>query len=90
MPGPSFVAFFGFMLSNTPAVVGSDEELISTGAAAAVLGTSRQHVVDLCQRGDLPFLSVGTHRRIRMSDLVSLQGGVSRVTRVTRDQLRSL
>jgi excisionase family DNA binding protein len=71
-------------------VFGSDDELISTGAAAAVLGTSRQHVVDLCDRGDLPFLTVGSHRRIRKSDLMSLQHGVTGKSGLTRDQLRSL
>jgi excisionase family DNA binding protein len=80
----------GFMLRGRSPVVGLDDELVSTGAAAAVLGTSRQHIVDLCERGELPFLSVGTHRRIRMSDIVLLQSGVTHRSGLTRDQLRSL
>ncbi len=62
-------------------------ELLTTGEAAKILGTSRQHVVDLCDRGDLPFVTVGTHRRIRRSDVEALR---SRTQRLTRDQLRSL
>lgn len=62
-------------------------ELLTTGEAAKVLGTSRQHVVDLCKRGDLPFVTVGTHRRVRRSDLEALR---TRTERLTRDQRRSL
>lgn len=63
------------------------DELLTTGEAARLLGTSRQHVVDLSDRGDLPFITVGTHRRIRRADVDSLSG---RTERMTRDQLRSL
>jgi excisionase family DNA binding protein len=65
----------------------ASDELLSTGEVAAILGTSRQHVVDLCERGDLPYLSTGTHRRIRRSDVEALR---SRTERLTRDQRRSL
>jgi excisionase family DNA binding protein len=62
-------------------------DLVTTGQAAAILGSSRQHVVDLCTSGRLPFQVVGTHRRIRRSDVVRLMGGVEALT---RDQQRSL
>jgi excisionase family DNA binding protein len=62
-------------------------DLVTTGQAAAILGSSRQHVVDLCASGRLPFQVVGTHRRIRRSDVVRLMGGVEVLT---RDQQRSL
>lgn len=63
------------------------DELLTTGEAAAILNTSRQHVVDLCDRGDLPFVTTGSHRRVSRSDIESLQ---SRTQRLTRDQRRSL
>ena len=63
------------------------EDLLTTGEAAKVLGTSRQHVVDLCERGDLPFVSTGSHRRIRRADIEALR---TRTQRLTRDQRRSL
>lgn len=47
-------------------------ELVSTGVAAVLLGVSRQHVVDLCERGVLPFVRVGTHRRIDRRTLVRM------------------
>jgi excisionase family DNA binding protein len=65
--------------------VNSFEDLLTTGQAARLLSCSRQHVVDLCARGELPFVSVGSHRRVRRADVGALaRGGLS------RDQERSL
>jgi excisionase family DNA binding protein len=63
------------------------DELLTTGEAARILNTSRQHVVDLCDRGDLPFVTTGSHRRIRRADVDELR---MRTQRLTRDQRRSL
>ena len=52
-----------------------------------MLNSSRQHVVDLCDRGDLSFTTVGTHRRVRKADIEMLR---ERTQRLTRDQRRSL
>lgn len=89
------VAFLGFggMLSAmriqaVESVLGTDgEELLTTGEAARLLNTSRQHVVDLCERGDLPFVTTGSHRRVRRADVELLR---TRTQRLTRDQERSL
>jgi excisionase family DNA binding protein len=63
------------------------DEMLTTGEAARLLNSSRQHVVDLCNRGDLPFVTVGTHRRVRRSDVEAV---AQRTLRLTRDQRRSL
>jgi DNA binding domain, excisionase family len=63
------------------------DELLSTGEAALILNTSRQHVVDLCERGDLPFVTTGSHRRVLRADVEALR---TRTQRLTRDQDRSL
>ena len=63
------------------------DELLTTGEAALILDSSRQHVVDLCERGDLPFVTTGTHRRVRRADVEGLR---TRTQRLTRDQDRSL
>jgi excisionase family DNA binding protein len=63
------------------------DDLLTTGEAAKILNTSRQHVVDLCERGDLPFVTAGSHRRIRRADVEALR---TRTQRLPRDQLRSL
>jgi excisionase family DNA binding protein len=62
-------------------------ELLTTGEAAALLNSSRQHVVNLCERGELQFTTVGSHRRIRRADIEALR---TRTQRLTRDQRRSL
>ncbi|WP_412753569.1 helix-turn-helix domain-containing protein [Krasilnikovia sp. M28-CT-15] len=46
--------------------------LLTTGEAAVLLRSSRAHVVDLCLRGLLPYVRVGTERRIRRADLEAL------------------
>ncbi len=62
------------------------DDLISTGVASTLLGTSRQHVVNLCDRGSLPCFSVGTHRRVRREDVLRYRDRRP----PTRDQVRSL
>lgn len=70
------------------AITGAEgDELLTTGEAAALLNSSRQHVVDLCDRGELPYSTIGTHRRIRRSDLEAVR---ARTQKLTRDQHRSL
>jgi len=63
----------------------SAPELLSTGQAAELLGSSRQHVVNLCERGVLPYVMAGSHRRVRRQDVQAL---VARP--LTRDQSRAL
>ena len=67
--------------------ISDQEDLLTTGEVASILNSSRQHVVDLCDRGDLPFATVGKHRRVRRNDVEALR---SRSLRLTRDQRRSL
>ncbi len=62
------------------------DELLTTGEAAALLGSSRQHVVNLIERGDLAAIRIGAHRRVRRGDLLEIRRGS---TRATRDQERS-
>ena len=63
------------------------DEQLSTGEAAKLLNSSRQHVVDLCQNGLLSFTTIGTHRRVRRGDVDALR---NRTERLTSDQQRSL
>jgi excisionase family DNA binding protein len=76
--------------------VDDDSELLTTGQAAAALGCSRHPITDLCRSGRLPFRTIGTHRRIRRSDLTRLASGASTFatpsTRepILRERLRSL
>ena len=65
----------------------TDEDLLTTGEAATLIGSSRQHVVDLCTSGRLAYQVVGKHRRVRRADVVRLLRGTPAVP---RDQQRSL
>ncbi|QKW15733.1 helix-turn-helix domain-containing protein [Verrucosispora sp. NA02020] len=62
-------------------------ELLTTGQAAKLLGSSRQQVVNLCERGDLPFVRVGAHRKVRREHVEAL---LRPKRALTRDQLKSL
>ena len=66
-----------------------ESALLTTGQAARLLGASRQHVVDLCDRGDLIFVRVGSHRRVPRLELDRLIGAAPEGD-LTRDQERSL
>jgi len=66
-------------------VTGRREEFLTTGEAAVLLGSSRQHVVDLCERGLLPCSRAGTHRRVRRVDVEAMLR-----PDLTRDQLKAL
>jgi excisionase family DNA binding protein len=70
-------------------MVSIESPLLSTGEVAGLLGVSRQHVVDLCDRGDLIFVWVGSHRRVPQFELDRLLTGVQEGN-LTRDQERSL
>jgi len=65
--------------------MGDSDELLTTGQVAVLLGSSRQHVVDLCERGLLPYVRVGSHRRVRRVDVEAMLRPA-----LTRDQLKAL
>lgn len=68
----------------------SHDDLIRTGEAAAILGTSRQHVLDLCQQGVLSFERYRTHRRLRRADVELLAATGPKAPVLNRDQRQSV
>jgi excisionase family DNA binding protein len=49
-----------------------DNALLTTIDASKELGMSRQFFVNLLKQADLPFIMVGTHRRIYARDVLAL------------------
>ncbi|RTL38039.1 MAG: DNA-binding protein [Candidatus Melainabacteria bacterium] len=45
-------------------------KLVTTQEAADLIGCSRQHVVSLMNSGALPGRKIGTHRRIKLEDVL--------------------
>ena len=53
---------------------GMEKTMLTTGETAEILGVSRQHVVNLSNRGEIASTKVGAHRRIPLSEVERLQG----------------
>jgi len=64
-----------------------DEADISTFQAADILNVSRPHVIKLLDEGVMPFRMVGTHRRIRLADVMVYKATKDRDSDTARDEL---
>ncbi len=51
----------------------AEDEMLTTQQAAERLNVSRQYVVRLVDRGDLPSIKVGAHRRIAAKEVAAFK-----------------
>jgi excisionase family DNA binding protein len=68
------------------AIVRNDAQL-TTVEAARMLGVSRQFLVNLLERDEIPFHMVGTHRRIYVRDLLAYRAKRDSKRRQVLDEL---
>ena len=64
-----------------------EDEAFTTQAAANYLGVSRQHLVGLLEKGEMPHHKVGAHRRVTFKDLLVYEKKRDKNRRETMDGL---
>jgi excisionase family DNA binding protein len=60
----------GLLNQRKPVYLIQDQAKLTTIEAAAMIGVSRQFLINLLEKNEIPYHMVGTHRRIYAQDLV--------------------
>ena len=63
------VELIGQLNEGKSVMIVQHQAKLTTVEAASILGVSRQFLVNLLERGEIPYHMVGTHRRIYAQDL---------------------
>jgi excisionase family DNA binding protein len=91
---PELVDLFARLLTdvakNRPMLVMPIDDELTTVQAADFLNVSRPYVIKLIDNGELPCHMVGSHRRIRLDDLVVLKKAMRAKSEQARQELADL
>ena len=75
-----------YAAGRRPRVIPDDAE-VSTFQAADILNVSRPYVIKLLDEGAMPFRMVGTHRRIRLPDVLAYKDKKDSASDAAMDEL---
>ena len=82
-----FARIVRLMSENKAIVMVPEDEAFTTQAAANYLGVSRQHLVNLLEKGEIMHHKVGTHRRVTFKDLLNYEKSRDKPRREAMDKL---
>jgi excisionase family DNA binding protein len=82
-----FARIVRLMSERKAIVLVPEDEAFTTQAAANYLGMSRQHLVGLLDRNEIPHHKVGTHRRVTFKDLLAYEKKRDQTRRKALDKL---
>jgi excisionase family DNA binding protein len=75
------------LTSGSSVTILQNNALLTTMEASKMLGMSRQFLVNLLVKGEIPFIKVGTHRRIYARDLLAYKAKRDAARRKALDDL---
>lgn len=76
LPDPLYrllLRIIGDVLEGRPVAYTPATQDLTTQQAANLLGMSRQFLVDLLDKGEIPYHRVGTHRRLMLKDVMAFR-----------------
>ena len=85
-----FARIVRLMSERKAIVLVPEDEAFTTQAAANYLGMSRQHLVGLLDRNEIPHHKVGTHRRVTFKDLLAYEKVRDKARRDSLDRMTEM
>ncbi|MCQ3932683.1 MAG: DNA-binding protein [Chloroflexi bacterium] len=75
------------MASGKDVTIIAQNAELTTVQAAEILNVSRPFLIKLLENGTIPYYKIGTHRRVRMEDVIYYKEAIDRERETVLDQL---